>query len=87
MPMIIEDKKILQEISTTKNLTLSSIKNYECAMRQYTTYNQMSMTELIQEAELKEEELRERSAIKLVPEEYESDYKVTGTERITGKRA
>ena len=56
MPMIIEDKKILQEISTTKNLTLSSIKNYECAMRQYTTYNQMSMYELLREAEEEEED-------------------------------
>ena len=54
--MIIEDKKILQEISTTKNLTLSSIKNYECAMRQYTTYNQMSMYELLREAEEEEED-------------------------------
>lgn len=54
--MIIEDKKILQEIRQSKNLTLSSIKNYECAMRQYTTYNQMSMTELIQEAEKEEED-------------------------------
>ena len=55
MPMIIEDKKILQEIRQSKNLTLSSIKNYECAMRQYTTYNQMSMTELLKEAEKEEE--------------------------------
>ena len=55
MPMIIEDKKILQEIRQSKNLTLSSIKNYECAMRQYTTYNQMSMYELIQEAEKEED--------------------------------
>lgn len=54
--MIIEDKKILQEIRQSKNLTLSSIKNYECAMRQYTTYNQMSMYELIQEAEKEEED-------------------------------
>ena len=54
--MIIEDKKILQEIRQSKNLTLSSIKNYECAMRQYTTYNQMSMTELLKEAEKEEEE-------------------------------
>ena len=53
--MIIEDKKILQEIRQSKNLTLSSIKNYECAMRQYTTYNQMSMYELLQEAEKEEE--------------------------------
>lgn len=53
--MIIEDKKILQEIRQSKNLTLSSIKNYECAMRQYTTYNQMSMYELIREAEKEEE--------------------------------
>ena len=56
MPMIIEDKKILQEIRQSKNLTLSSIKNYECAMRQYTTYNQMSMTELLKEAEKEEED-------------------------------
>ena len=54
--MIIEDKKILQEIRQSKNLTLSSIKNYEYAMRQYTTYNQMSMYELIQEAEKEEED-------------------------------
>lgn len=55
MPMIVEDKKILQEIRQSKNLTLSSIRNYECAMRQYTTYNQMSMYELLREAEAEEE--------------------------------
>ena len=47
-----------------------------------TTMRPKTVEELIQEAELKEEELRERSAVKLVPEEYEMDYKVASTERI-----
>lgn len=53
--MIIEDKKILQEIRQSKNLTLSSIRNYESALKQYTAYNQMSMHDLLKEAEAEEE--------------------------------
>lgn len=47
------------------------------------TIRAKTVEELIQEAELKEEEIREKSAIKLVPEEYDIDYKVTSGERIS----
>lgn len=47
------------------------------------TVRAKSVEELIQEAELKEEELKERNTIKLVANEYDVDYKITSENRIS----
>ena len=53
--MYAEDKKILQEIQQSKNLSPASITNYESALKQYTKYCKKSMTDLLKEAETEEE--------------------------------
>ena len=51
-----EDKKLLQEISTTKNLNKNTISNYRSSIKQYTECIGKSMTELLIEAETEEEQ-------------------------------
>lgn len=51
-----EDKKLLQEISTTKNLNKNTISNYRSSIKQYTQCIGKSMTRLLIEAEKEEEQ-------------------------------
>ena len=51
-----EDKKLLQEISTAKNLNKNTISNYRSSIKQYTQCIGKSMTELLIEAETEEEQ-------------------------------
>lgn len=50
-----EDRTLLQEIGVTRNLSQSSLKVYENAMQNYTSYCGRSFTELLSEAEDEEE--------------------------------
>ena len=51
-----EDKTLLHEIGVTRNLSPSSLKVYENAMQNYTSYCGRSFTELLGEAEDEEEQ-------------------------------
>ena len=46
-----EDKTILQEIQASKNLRKTTLQTYQSALQQYTEYCQMSMTQLLKEAD------------------------------------
>jgi len=50
-----EDKTILQELQASKNLRKTTLQTYQSALQQYTDYCQMSMTQLLKEADTEEE--------------------------------
>ena len=54
--MYAEDKTLLSEIQATKNLRPTTLQTYQSALNQYTSYCQMSMTQLLAEADQEEEQ-------------------------------
>ncbi|OPY20964.1 MAG: hypothetical protein A4E26_01739 [Methanobacterium sp. PtaU1.Bin097] len=52
-----EDVKLIQEFRETRNLKKASINGYLSAIKPYLELNQMSLTELLQEAEAEEKEM------------------------------
>lgn len=50
------DKELLNDFTTTRNLKPTTIKSYTIFIKNYTTQQQKSMVELIKEAENEEEQ-------------------------------
>ena len=50
------NKPIIDEIAVTKDLAKNTITSYNTALNQYSTYHQMTMQELLDEADIEEEQ-------------------------------